>query len=75
MKPTNSTTNTKFLSIYDYKLYILSIVNLRVEKNLRITKRLEQQQIPIIIPPYWYGLNLYGFPMGTPMMLISTNPK
>jgi hypothetical protein len=36
-------------------------------------KRLDSEQNLIIIPSYWYGPNLYVFPMGTPMMLMNTN--
>jgi hypothetical protein len=53
---------------------ILLIVNPRAKKCLRITKGLKQQQTLIIIPPYWYGSNPFGFPMGTPMMPMGTNP-
>jgi len=28
----------------------------------------------IIIAPFWYGSNPFGFPMGTPMMPMGTSP-
>ncbi len=64
----------EFSSIDDYELYISLIVNPIVKKHLRTIEGLDQQQNIIIIPSYWYGSNLYVFPMGTPMMLMNTNP-
>ncbi len=51
----------------------LSIINPRVEKHLRTTTEIEEKQPPTIVPLYWYGSHPYVFPMGKPMMLISTN--
>jgi hypothetical protein len=53
---------------------VLSIINIKAYKHLKIIKVLEQQQDLIIIPSYCFGLHPYVFPMGTPIMPMSTNP-
>ncbi len=52
----------------------ISIINLKVEKRLRIIEGFEQHQLLNVVPPYWYESNPYAFPMGTPIMPMNTKP-
>jgi hypothetical protein len=42
---------------------ILSIINPKVDKYPRLWNMTKPQPIPIVMPPHWYGSNLYVYPI------------